>query len=270
MNNSISKAIDIVAKIFAGIIIVSIAVGVLETAVSLIDRFSGAEDKEYSSEMTVMMKDVSPGANLDIDIKSADISIKTGDTFSYYTNSKYIKVKSENNTVKITESRHLEDSEVTLVIPENQTFSSVKIDSGAGDIHADDISCKKLRLNLGAGDITIDTLTVLNNAQVNSGAGNITVSGGSVKDFDCNLGAGNTEINSEFSGKSSFECAAGSLDVILLGERDSYTLSVDHALGDVMVNGDSAGSGTIGNGPNKVEFDCALGDVNIQFPESQL
>lgn len=270
MNNNVSKIIDIAAKIFAAVLIVSIVAGIIEAAGSITDSIFDRDDKNYSSEMTVMMEDISGGANLDVDIKSADINIQTGDTFSYYTNNKNIKVKTENNTIKISQTRHNDDVEITLIVPENQTFSSVKIDSGAGDIQADNILCKKLRLNLGAGNITVENLTVLNNAQVNSGAGNITVNGGRVNDFDCNLGAGNTEINSEFTGKSSFDCAAGCLDVILLGERDSYTLSVDHALGDVTVNGDSAGSGTIGNGPNKVDFDCALGDVNIQFPESQL
>lgn len=272
MSNSLSKIISIAAKIFAIFIIVSIAVSVLDSVMDLSEGLSSKDkDKSYHSEKTVVMDNITSGAKLDIDVMSADINIQQGDSFSYSVNSEYIKVESNSNTIKIKEKHHKkslpDNCFVTLVIPENQTFSSVDIECGAGDINADNISCKKLSLNLGAGDVNINTLTVLNKAEINAGAGDITVGSGSVSDLRCHIAAGNAELTAELLGDSSLECATGCLEVNLLGERDSYTISVDSALGEATVDGKVCG-GTIGNGPNEVEIECAFGEINLNLPKA--
>ncbi len=273
MSNSASKIIDIAAKIFAVIIIVSIAVGVLESVMNVADGLSGkSREKSYNSEETVITENITSCDNLVIDIRSADINIKQGDSFSYSVNSEYIKVESYNNTIKIKEKSHKnhlpENCSVTLVIPKNQIFSYVDIDCGAGDINADSISCREMSLDLGAGDVEIDNLAVLKKAEVNAGAGDITVSGGSVSNLKCDIAAGNAELTAELLGNSSLDCAAGNLEVNLLASRDSYTISANSAIGEVTVDGNVCDSNTIGNGPNKVELDCALGEINVNLPKS--
>ena len=58
------------------------------------------------------------------------------------------------------------DDSLKINIPKNITFDEISIDSGAGSIKIDSISAQKLDLDLGAGKLTAQNLTVLKQTNI--------------------------------------------------------------------------------------------------------
>lgn len=267
---SVQKVIKYLALAFALFLIFSILSAIM-FGVSTLSYIFSSNDSEIIEEL----KDINiSGDNisfLDIDIKYANLIIKRGDTLKAETNNKYISCNQEANKLIIKEKKHSllfnrDDSNLIIYIPEKFIFDGISIDSGAGKIEIEEIITKILELDLGAGKVIIDSLTVEDSAEIDGGAGEIAILSGNINNLDLNVGVGKFTLTSKLTGNSKIDAGVGKLDIILFGTIDDYRIRVDKGIGSAKLGNDDMKSGNIyGSGVNIIDIDGGIGSIDIKI-----
>lgn len=239
-------------------------------AVSLVGGFSFGFS--YSGSNTNVEKIFSGNEEsvLYIEIAASKVKINDGAELSGNTDNEHIKVEVRGNKLVAIEQKHsaIKNNETYLDIsvPADMVFEKIVIKTGAGVVEASTLRANDLELELGAGEVMIDELVVLDEADIEGGAGEITVSGGDINNLDANLGVGEASIRAKLSGESDIEAGIGELKLTLLGNRDDYKIKVETGIGEFKVDNEKiTGDKTVGNGSNSVEIDAGIGSVDVWF-----
>lgn len=158
--------------------------------------------------------------------------------------------------------------QLIITVPEKMSFKKVEISAGAGDIHIESLICDNLDLDLGAGQVIVDSIRVNKDANIDGGAGEITVADGDITNADISLGVGKAEIISRLRGNSTVEAGVGDTKLTLRGEKENYTITAETGIGDFRVDGERVSDGEIiGDGENIVEIEGGIGAVRVLFEE---
>ena len=141
------------------------------------------------------------------------------------------------------------EKHLVLEVPENVRLAGLKADLAAGDLNAELKRCGKIDIDAAAGDLK--------------------VTAGKVKEFDIDAAAGNCEfVFTKTPSDSDIDMAAGDLK-IQLPEKSNLTLKMDSAAVDFSYDLPFKKKGekyVCGTGANKMNIDCAAGDVKIACP----
>ena len=120
-------------------------------------------------------------------------------------------------------------------------------------------------MELGAGSVTIDNMTVSEEMKLNGGAGNIEINSGKIANAYVDLGIGKTTINSDITGNSKIDTGIGELNLYLTLPKEDYKLDIDKGIGEIRVNGKSIGDDIdIGSGENYIKIDDGVGTIKIK------
>ena len=207
----------------------SIVFSVINIFIS-IANIGGKENKlEDLKELTT--KEV---LNLDIEVNSANIVITEGTTFKIETDSKNIKVKEENNSAIIKEkgfSWFNNDSKLIITVPSTHIFETIDIDAGAGNLNFYQLITRKLNLDLGAGAVTIESLTVSSDASIDGGAGKVVIKNGNINNLDLDMGVGELNLTSKITGTSQISAGVGALNINLIGDKEEYRIKSSKGIG---------------------------------------
>ena len=269
------KIIKYCAVAFAIFLIITIISAVLSAGYGLLNAIGIINFKENSllENMVTISDDAEEFLSLNLDIKSSNLQIKTGDKFEVRTNNSNIKYSNENGSIKIKEDKltnwffgKIDIGELIIYIPENmKQIDEVKINIGAGTVFIEQLNTKNLYLDLGAGNVAIDKLTVSEESKINGGAGNININSGEIANVDLDLGVGNTKIKSDITGNSNINTGVGELNLYLTLESDNYKINVNKGLGKITFNDDKILDDTIiGNGENYIKISGGIGNINIE------
>lgn len=269
------KIIKYCAVAFAIFLIITIISAVLSAGYRLLNAIGIIDSNRYSllENMVTISDDAEEFLSLNLDIKSSNLQIKTGDKFEVKTNNSNIKYSNENGSIKIKEDKltnwffgKIDIGELIIYIPENmKQIDEVKINIGAGKIFIENLNTKNLYLDLGAGNVAIDKLTVSEESKINGGAGNININSGSFANVDLDLGVGNTKIKSSVTGNSKIDTGVGELNLYLTLESSEYKIEVDKGIGKITFNDDKILDNTIiGNGENYIKINGGIGNINIE------
>ena len=269
------KIIKYCAVALAVFLIITIISAVLSACYGLLNAIGIINFKEDTllENMVTISDDAEELLSLNLDIKSSNLQIKTGDKFEVKTNNSNIKYSNENGFIKIKEDKSInwffgkiDIGELIIYIPENmQQIDEVKINIGSGTIFIENLNTKNLYLDLGAGNVTINKLTVSEGTKINGGAGNININSGSFANVDLDLGVGNTKIKSSVTGNSKIDTGVGELNLYLTLESSEYKIEVDKGIGKITYNDDKILDNTIiGNGENYIKINGGIGNVNIE------
>ena len=269
------KIIKYCAVAFAIFLIITIISAVLSAGYGLLNAIGIINFKENSllENMITISDDAEEFLSLNLDIKSSNLQIKTGDKFEVKTNNSNIKYSNENGSIKIKEDKvancffgKMDIGELIIYIPENlKQIDEVKINIGAGTVFIEQLNTKNLYLDLGAGNVTIDKLIVSEELKINGGAGNININSGEIANVDLDLGVGNTKIKSDITGNSNINTGVGELNLYLTLESDNYKINVNKGLGKITFNNDKILDDTIiGNGENYIKISGGVGNINIE------
>lgn len=207
---------------------------------------------------------------LELEILAADLQIQTGEELHVETDNPHITAEARQGTLVIREARHfdaLEQSTVTVCIPEGMEFDLVDMETGAGRITVEELRCRKLELDLGAGEAVFEALYVTGNADIDGGAGQIRLEGGSIRDLEFDMGVGEADLTAGFTGRTDISAGIGALRIRVTGaSMEDYTLRLTQGIGQITVNG-AACSGTFGSGADQLEISGGVGSVEIVFEE---
>lgn len=242
--------------------------GIIGTIISIVGIFTGVgdsavgENKSYTVEGEINSLSVVVGA--------ADFKIVESEAFLVESNLKRLEVEVKGNTLTVCDKTrnkaNYNNAQLTIYVPKDIILADVDITTGAGKFTAGKLAAASLSLELGAGQAVIDNLTVTNHANIEGGAGEISILGGSIRNLDLEMGVGALNLSSELLGESELDLGVGEVNITLLGGRDSYTVELNKALGDLRLDGESISSSrVIGNGANFVEINGGIGRIDISF-----
>lgn len=269
--SEVQKIIKYLAIAFAFALIFAIVSGIFLGLSSLGNIFSKYDSSNILEEANKLIDTKENIKLLDIDIKSSNIIVKVGDSFKAESTNKYIECKQNNEKIIIKEKSHnwfknSDKSALIIYIPEDMVLDAVKIDNGAGTIEIEKLSTKILQLDLGAGKVSINNLSVLNDTKIDGGAGEVTIQNSSLNNLDLDMGVGKFTINALILGNSKLNHGVGEAIITLLGSKKDYQIYVDKGLGSVKIDDQNISDNeTIGSGINKIDIDCGVGSITVNF-----
>lgn len=264
------KVIKYCAMAFAVFLTVSIISGIL----GIVAIFGGFSD---SAEVLDEIKGYTFSNNITeikVEISAADFQIKAGENFSVESNIKNLNVKERNGILTVSDSAKFKlgvnnDTALLIIyIPEDMIFERAEIVTGAGKFTAETLKAQELHLEFGAGEVKIDELEATKNSELNTGAGAVTIKGGKLCNLELDMGVGELNLTSRLLGESDFDYGVGEVDLTLIGKMEDYTLSLDKGIGDIKIDGEKMGNGSVfGNGVNEIDIDGGIGACDIKFIE---
>ena len=211
---------------------------------------------------------------VDIDIASASVYIKSGETFACQTNDKGFSFSEKKGKLKI-EEKNLKlfsgfgEAIIVITVPEYVILESFKIDSGTGLLSMENISCKKLTVDSGIGETSIEHVTVTEAADIEGGVGDLQIKKGTINILELSVGMGKTELNTHLTGVSEIQGGVGEISMHNTMSAENYTLSVEKGIGEVLVAGEKLKSDkTVGTGSNIINVEGGLGNMNITFEDA--
>ncbi len=263
------KVIKNLAFVFAIILTISIIEGVL----SMFALFGGFFDGDGVTEDVKTYAVASDIKNLEVKINAADFTIKQGESFSVESNLKHLTVEDKNGVLTIKETKKFGSTYtgavLTLYIPVDTVFEKANITTGAGRLTVDYLSAGTMNLELGAGEVTIDTLIGTSDVDIDGGAGKITISGGALHNLDLDMGVGQLNLTSALTGESDFDLGIGESNITIIGNKDNYKLDIEKGIGNITIDGTSVSNVKgQGNGDNGIEISGGIGAINVKFKES--
>lgn len=208
-------------------------------------------------------------SGLDIELKAANLEIRTGSELKVETDNDRAKIDWEENTLRIRdEDFHLffdrVDAHIIIYMPENVELETVKLEAGAGQVVIDRLVAARVDLDLGAGRTEIGELVASESAKVESGAGALEIKGGELAKLDFDMGVGRASIRSRLTGDSKIRAGVGKLELTLLGEEDDYRVEVEQGIGGLTQDGISLRNPA---GKNVVKIDGGIGAISLKLEQ---
>lgn len=272
--SAFQKTIKYLAMAFAVFLTVSIISGIL----GVLGFFGGFIDGNFSSFRggDAVNKDVKTYtvsadiSSLEIKINAANFVIKQGKNFSVESNLKYLTVEDKVGVLTVKETKEFNSiysgAKLTLYIPANTNFDKVVINTGAGRVNVDYLSADTVELELGAGEVKINTLIAHNNAYINGGAGQVSVLGGALNNLDLDMGIGQLNLTSEITGNSKFDLGIGESNIDIIGRKDDYRFNLEKGIGDIRLDGEKISEVRgLGQGENVIDVSGGIGTINLKF-----
>ncbi len=211
--------------------------------------------------------------SLEIEVVFTNLIIKKGDFLQAETNNENINFNQNNKIVQIKEKEHTwfvgnNKGDLVVYIPENISFDTVKIKAGAGKIQIENIDTRKLSLELGAGETSIQKLNVLEKCKIESGAGKVSILNGYINELDLDLGVGKFSMTSAIKGNSKINAGIGSLELNVLGSKNDYVIKANKGIGNILIDGLNVSDNyTYGNGEDTLNIEGGIGSINVNFIE---
>lgn len=262
------KTVKYIAMAFAIFLTVSIIGGIL-SMFGLFGGFFGGDAVTEDIKTYSVSADIK---SLEIKINAADFTIKQGESFSFESNLKHLTVEDKNGILTIKEtkkySKTYTGAVLTLYVPADTVFDRADIITGAGRFTVDQLSARTMKFELGAGEVTIDTLIATTAIDIDGGAGRITISGGALHNLDLDMGVGQLNLTSALIGDSDFDLGIGESNITVIGNKDNYKLDIEKGIGNITIDGTSVSNiKEYGNGNNIIEVSGGIGAINLRFQE---
>ncbi len=218
---------------------------------------------------------------LDIELTAASLIIKSGDSLSYRAigmDGRAFKASSSGDSFSIEERgwRHVFSLDegfvqrtVEITIPSDIRLEGCRIEVGAGKVTIDGLSVDRFRVESGAGVIDATGITA-GDALVKTGAGSIRFKDCSFTDANFETGAGRIEYRGRLLGRSRVATGAGSVELALDGSEDDYRIDYARGIGSVRIDGqefNGVGDGRAGNrdADRELRIETGVGAVQIRF-----
>lgn len=260
------KLIKYFAIVLAVLLIVSVIGGVASGVLNIFGLFDGINYEEKSTYIYTETAEQEINS-MEIKLKTSKLKIYPGESFSIETNNKNISYSFDKDKIIIKEKKYINfNNSITITIPKDKIFESVDIDSGTGNIDADDLSTLYLELDGGVGDITFNNLSVTDEIKIENGVGNIELLDSQINNLEFDGGVGNFRFEGELFGKSDFDTGVGDIYIEVNSSLDDYTIEVDKGIGNITINDKKIDSNYRNNkeSSKSILIDAGIGNVTLK------
>ena len=271
------KVIKYIATAFAVFLIITIISAILSGGYALLNAFGliHTNNNIVTEDLKVISNEVKEISTLKLDLSFTNLEIKTGDNFKVETNNSKITFTNNNGSVKIKEENHNwltnnnRVSNLIIYLPEDMiSLDETKIETGAGNINIERLNTQSLYLELGAGDVKIENLTVTEEAKIDGGVGRTELKSCKINSLKANLGMGEFVFNGILTGKSEIDSGVGAINIDLIDNKKNYKIDVSKGLGNVTLDGQKLEIDKVyGTGENYLDIDGGIGEIKINFKE---
>lgn len=159
---------------------------------------------------------------------------------------------------------NIADANITITLP-NKEFRKIDIDGGVGTTEIDDITVAEFDFDGGVGENTLTNLNVSRNADMSLGVGKTSIVQSSFNNSDIDVGVGKFDFSGKLNGDTDIDSGVGSVTMDIDGYKLDYNINYDKGVGDVEINGSNIEST---NEKHKIDIDCGVGEVNLNFKGS--
>lgn len=214
--------------------------------------------------------------NLNLMVGGGEVRVEYRDVESVnidYDNVGDIQFYVENNTLVISQAQDLwngfEGADITLTLPYETSFDTVRLSLGAGTAEMDGIEADKVEFEVGAGKVEIESMKVTT-ATLEIGAGQIVVNNGMITDLEVEVGMGSFEYEGSIVRDLNAECAMGEMTYDLEGSIKDHNYDVECSMGNITVGNKSysgiASEKKIDNNSNSdFNLECSMGNISVSF-----
>ena len=242
------------------------------------------EETDNSSNESVTQYAVTDIRKMDLDIGAAALIFKNGtDSEKVKVTLKdgkrrYYEVGMSGDTLEIeydinNHLHHHNNTEIIVEIPAGMELDEMDLDIGAADveINLDDVTCKKMKLDVGAANLIANEFHVTEMFDVSVGAGNVEIDGGTYEDVKIDCGVGNFEMAGTVAGDMDADCGLGNMSLVLNGAKEDYNYKLTCGMGSIEIDGHTyssiSGSHKETNpGANgTIDLDCGMGGIEVEF-----
>lgn len=203
----------------------------------------------------------------------SNVTITTGDTLSFDSNSTKIKHSIKNGTLYIEDNandgasyplsafvKSAQATTIEIIIPTSVTTLDIET---SGSVNIAGVILEKMELSSKLGAITL--------ASVDCATLDIDADAGDVRVVDSIIGILDVEVSlgqfifedSDITRRADIECDMGNVELDLIGDEANYNFITNVSLGKLEINGDSKNRGNTGNGI-PIEIEAELGSVMIE------
>lgn len=210
--------------------------------------------------------------SLDIDIAAAHFTLRAdpGDKIIVKSNIKNLTAKESGSTLKVKERQGLftvteSDAFVEIIYPIGLAFDKADITSGAGKLEISSLTVKEFDLELGAGDTSIDQLTVTKEADIEGGAGNLSFTRTEITDLDLEMGVGRLSFNVILNGKNQISLGIGEAILDFYDDAERYYFDVEKGIGEIEYYGTDDGNFRRDNQETSVKIEGGIGKITVRF-----
>ena len=210
-------------------------------------------------------------AFLDIDIAYSNLTIRKGESLKVESSNKNIQCKQDKQKIEIKEREsnwfnNTKKEELIVYVLENIQFDKVNINTGVGKVNIEILNTKVLKMDLGAGETSIQNINITESAKIDTGAGKVNIKEAKINDLRCDLGIGATEISAKLLENTRIGTGVGSLKLDVLGKKEEYETKINKGLGNVTIDEEKISDNeVVGNGENKIDIDGGVGEIKINF-----
>lgn len=227
----IIKYCALALAIFLILIIVTTIVNVGYNILEKTDLINNSNSKLLKNNI-VISNNESEIREIDIDIKSSNIILKTAKNFKVETNNKDIKYSYEDGKVLIKQNNV------------NKWYLNKNNNSKLIFYIPSEISLEKININNNVGDVKIDFEKISN--------------------LNIDLDVGDIFVKSMLSGKNIIKSNIGDINLELLLKQEDYKFEFDKDIGEVKLNNNKIKRDTItGNSNNNLKIKTNIGDIKI-------
>lgn len=269
----VQKVIKYLAIAFAIALIVGIITTIVRVVSSLPLTLKIGKNNSDSNNVIETSSDFESKniAFLDIDIAYSNLTIRKGEYLKVESSDKDIQCKQDEQKIIIKERNsnwfnNTKKEELIVYVPENLQFDKVNINTGVGKVNIEILNTKVLKMDLGAGETSIQNINITESAKIDTGAGKVNIKEAKINDLRCDLGIGATEISAKLLGNTRIGTGVGSLKLDVLGKKEEYETKINKGLGNVTIDEEKISDNeVVGNGENKIDIDGGVGKIKINF-----
>lgn len=258
----IQKTIKYLAIIFAFGLIIAIFSGLINGLFSILNIF-------YDEEGTNIYEEIKLSDNissLDIDLNITNLDIRSSNSFKILNESSDVIYKIEGSTLVVKEKNKLfhnkKVNKITIYI-DDKTFNNVDIDLGTGRYNIENLKTNNLSLELDAGKIVLNNVSVNTTTDIEVDAGSLNINDSLFNNLSLELDAGSIYMNSILKGTNIIDLGVGKIELNLLDSLDNYTIKFDKDITQGTINGNDITNKTYGNGISYIEIKNSLGNIDI-------
>ena len=257
------KTIKYLALALAGAIILSIFYSLF--SMFLIDNNS--DDDIILNNSMLNGYNVRNLKRLNIELKANNLIIKKGAEIKVETtHPRKFYVNQRDESINISGKNLIgKNSTIIIYVPENFVFESIEIEGGAGRISLSDFVTRELSLELGAGEVEINSVEVLDETDIDGGAGEINIINSSLSNLDFDMGIGKCTMNAQLYGKNEIDAGIGQLQIKLLDGKENYTIMAEEGVGNITIDGEKLNNNIkYGNGKSILKINGGIGSIEIE------
>ena len=271
---SIQKIIKYCSIAFAIFLTITIISTLLTASYYILDSIGiiNSNENVISENFIKLSDEVENISSLKIELKDTTLQIRNSDKFEVKTNNSIIKYYNENGNIIIKDKsekwlfKESNEGKIIIYLPEDtKLLDEVNIDVDAGIVSIDNLYTRKLDLDLGTGEMMVDSLIVSDETKISGGAGEINIKSGKINNIDLDLGIGEAHINSNITGNSKINTGIGELNLILTSSLENYRMDFEKGIGKISLNGNSIlDNVSVGTGENYIKISGGIGEIKIR------